>query len=167
MSILLQHSELVHMGPKSQFTWGRSMQSQPLREWKLGLRVVLHYGGEVHRSWILREFWNFIGWKWHSCLVVVCTMAKSPLVESFVHGWKKWHGCQRGDIFLKGGGLWKSSFLGNLKASNKKLGLRRTPTWIKYIFSLRHIFALFFALFSMTLLGSTKTGYIIEVLSSN
>ena len=103
MSILLQHSELVHMGPKSQFTWGRSMQSQPLREWKLGLRVVLHYGGEVHRSWILREFWNFIGWKWHSCLVVVCTMAKSPLVESFVHGWKKWHGCQRGDIFSKGG----------------------------------------------------------------
>ena len=112
MSILLQHSELVHMGPKSQFTWGRSMQSQPLREWKLGLRVVLHYGGEVHRSWILREFWNFIGWKWHSCLVVVCTMAKSPLVESFVHGWKKWHGCQRGDIFLKGGGSSEVKFLG-------------------------------------------------------
>ena len=70
-------------------------------------------------------------------------------------------------FFKGGGGVFGSSFLGNLKASNKKLGLRRTPTWIKYFFSLRDIFALFFALFSMTLLGSTKTGYIIEVSSSN
>jgi hypothetical protein len=36
------------------------------------------------------------------------------------------------------GVLRRSSFLGNLKASDKKLGLQRTPTSIKY-FLLREI----------------------------
>ena len=45
---------------------------------------------------------------------------------------RNWHGCQRGIHFLEGEFLRRSSFLGNLKASNKKLDLWRTPTWIEY-----------------------------------
>ena len=52
------------------------------------IRTALHYGGEVHRSWILGELWNLIGREWHSCPVMVHTTTKSPLMKNFVHGWK-------------------------------------------------------------------------------
>ena len=52
---------------------------------------------------------------------------------------KKWYKCQHGNTFCQGiffGGQvsWatsnpQTSFLGNLKPSDKKLDLRRTPTW--------------------------------------
>ena len=45
-------------------------------------------------------------------------------------GTKTWHGCQCGNTFWRGV-LRRSSFLGNLKASDKNHGLQRTPTWIK------------------------------------
>jgi hypothetical protein len=72
-----------------------------------------------------------IGQKWDSCPVEVYTTVKNPSVENFAHGWKKWHGYQCGNTFLKRGSP-EVKFLGNLKASDKKLGLRRTLTWIKY-----------------------------------
>ena len=37
------------------------------------IRAALHYGEEIHRSWILGELWNLIGREWHSCPVMVKT----------------------------------------------------------------------------------------------
>ena len=51
----------------------------------------------------------------------VYTMTKTSLVENFKHEGKN-------NSFLRGGDLWRSSFLGNLKPSDKKLGLRKSPT---------------------------------------
>ena len=108
--------------------------------YEVELRAALHYGGEVHRSWILGEFYNLIGREQHTWPVVVYTTSKSPLVENIVHGWRNDNGCQHGDTFLKGSSL--EVKLGNLKALNKKLDLRRTPTWIKYfiVFSISPAF---------------------------
>ena len=96
------------------------------------LRATLQYGGEgyliVHRSWILGEFWNLIGQEWHFCLVVVHIAVKSPLVENFVHGWQN-DMVTNVATLLGRGVLWRSSFLGNLKILDKRLGLRRTPTF--------------------------------------
>ena len=96
------------------------------------LRDGLHYGGEVHRSWILGEFKILIGQEQHSCPVVIYSAPKSPLVENIVHGWKKMTWMPTWRTLFRRGVLWRSSFLGNLKASDKKLDLRRTPAWIKY-----------------------------------
>ena len=53
------------------------------------LGATLHYGGEVHRLWILGEFQKLIGQEQHSCPVVVYTMAKiHQRVENIIHGWK-------------------------------------------------------------------------------
>jgi hypothetical protein len=58
-------------------------------------------------------------------------------VENFAHGWKNDMAANVATLFWRGV-LQKSSFLGNLKASDKKLGLRRTLTWIKYSPSMCH-----------------------------
>ena len=98
----------------------------------------------------LEKFWNLIGQEWYCCRVVVYTMAKKPLVENFVHGCKD----DMATLWWRGV-LCRSSFLGNLKTLDKKLGLWITPTWMKYYF-LREIFALLFSLFGMTRLGNTQ-----------
>jgi hypothetical protein len=72
-----------------------------------------------------------IGQEWDSCLMEVYAMVKSPLVENFAHGWKNDMVANVLTIFWNGV-LWRSFFLGNLKALDKKLGLQRTLTWIKY-----------------------------------
>ena len=61
----------------------------------------------------------------------IYTTVKNPLVKNFVHGWKNDMAANVATLFWRGV-LWKLSFLGNLKASYKKLGLWRTRTWIKY-----------------------------------
>jgi hypothetical protein len=95
------------------------------------LRATLYYSGEGHQSRILGKFWNMIGQKWDSCPVEVYTMVKNPPVENFAHGWRSDMAANVATLFWRGV-LRRSSFLGNLKASDKKLGLRRTLTWIKY-----------------------------------
>jgi hypothetical protein len=63
--------------------------------------------------------------------VEVYTKVKSPPVENFAHGWKNDMAANVATLFWRGV-LRRSSFLGNLKASDKKLGHQRTLTWIKY-----------------------------------
>jgi hypothetical protein len=72
-----------------------------------------------------------IGQEWDSCLVEVYTTVKNPLVENFAYEWKNDMAANVATLSWKGV-LWRSSFLGNLKASDKKLGLQRILTWIKY-----------------------------------
>jgi hypothetical protein len=72
-----------------------------------------------------------IGQKWDSCPVEVYTTVKNPPVENFAHGWKNDMAANVATLFWRGV-LQRSSFLGNLKASDKKLGLWGTLTWIKY-----------------------------------
>jgi hypothetical protein len=71
------------------------------------------------------------GWEWGSCPVEVYTKVKSSLVENFAHGWKNDMAANVATLFWRGL-LRRSIFLGNLKASDKKVGLQRTLTWIKY-----------------------------------
>jgi hypothetical protein len=97
----------------------------------LVLRAALHYSGEGHWSRIIGGFYNMIGPKWDSYPVEVYITVKNPLVENFAHGWKNDMAANVATLFWRGV-LWRSSFLGNLKASDKKLGHRRTLTWIKY-----------------------------------
>ena len=59
---------------------------------------------------------------------MVYTTAKTSPVDDFKHGWQNDMATNMAILFAKGG-LWRSSFLGNLKPSDKKLGLWRTPTW--------------------------------------
>ena len=52
------------------------------------LRVVVDYGEKMHRSRILGEWSNMIGYKMGSSLARVYTTAKTCLMESFKHVWK-------------------------------------------------------------------------------
>ena len=116
----------------------------------LGLRAGLHYGGKsplvMNSRGILKAIylrnWNSL----HPISTYKSKFDRSLRATLLTGGglhygqesfggkhctWmKNWHGCQRGGHFL--GVLRRSSFLGNLKALDKKLDLRRTPTWIKY-----------------------------------
>jgi len=84
------------------------------------IRANLHYDREVHRRWILGEFWNLIGWQWHSCVVVVYTTTKNPLVKNFIHGWEIDMATDVATLFWRGT-LQRSSFFSNLKPLDKKL----------------------------------------------
>ena len=67
------------------------------------IRAALHYnGGEVHRSWILREFWNMIGRERHSRPVLTTLRPRVFWWRTLYMDGEKWHGCQRGDTFLTG-----------------------------------------------------------------
>jgi hypothetical protein len=94
------------------------------------LRAALHYDGEGYQSKILGEFWNMIGQEWDCPVQVYSTVKNSPM-ENFAHRWKNDMATNMATLFWRGI-LQKSSFLGNLKALNKKLGLWRTLSWIKY-----------------------------------
>ena len=72
-----------------------------------------------------------IGQEWDSSLVEVYTTVKNPLVENFAYGWKNDMATNVATFFWKGV-LWRSSFMGNIKALVKKLGLQRILAWIKY-----------------------------------
>jgi hypothetical protein len=72
-----------------------------------------------------------IGQEWDSFLVYIYTTVNSPPVENFAHGWKNDMSTNVVILFWRGV-LRRSSFLGNLKALDKKLGLWRILTWIKY-----------------------------------
>ena len=67
------------------------------------------------------------------------TTAKSLLVENFVHGWGKMTRLPTWRHFFDGGVLRRLGFLGNLKASDKQLGLRRPPTRMKQFYCLSHV----------------------------
>ena len=99
-------------------------------ETRLGtsLRADLDYGEEVQQSRTLGEWANLIGYKMGSSLAKVYTLTKISMVENFKHGWKIDMVVNMPTLFAKEV-LWKSSFLGNLKPSNKNLGLRRTLNW--------------------------------------
>ena len=58
----------VHMGPKSQVTWGQSVQSLLLRSWKLGLTTL--HGSQVLCSKYDMDAYmatHFGGEAWHLC----------------------------------------------------------------------------------------------------
>ena len=64
--------------------------------------VALHYGGEVHWSWILEG-----NLKFDRPRVTLLSGGGLQYIQESFGGepctWmKKWHGCQRGEIFLKG-----------------------------------------------------------------
>ena len=69
-----------------------------------------------------------IGYEMGSSLIGVYTMAKTFLVENFKHKRKIDMDVNMTTLFDRGV-LRRSSFLGNLKSSVKKLDVRRTPTW--------------------------------------
>jgi hypothetical protein len=60
-----------------------------------------------------------------SSLAAVYTTTKTSSVESFKHGCKFGNVANMATFFARGV-LRRSSFLGNLKLSDKKLGLQRT-----------------------------------------
>ena len=66
------------------------------------LRADVHYGGEVHRSWILGGLWNLISWEWHSFPGGGLHYGQESFGGELCTWLKKWRGCQRGDNFLKG-----------------------------------------------------------------
>ena len=110
-----------------QWSWAFSLVCE------VALRAGLHYAWEVHRSWILGDFYNLIGREHNSCPVVVYSTAKSPLVKNMdekMTWMPTWRTLFRKE--LSGGEIsW-----GNLKASDNKLDLRRTPTWKNKIYCL-------------------------------
>lgn len=69
-----------------------------------------------------------IGYKMDSSLAEVYTTVKSSLVETFKRRWKYDMAINMATLFAKGV-LWRSSVLDNLKPSDEKLDLKRTPTW--------------------------------------
>jgi hypothetical protein len=69
-----------------------------------------------------------IGYKMGPSSVGVDTMGKTSLVKNSKHGWKNDTATNMTTLFARWV-LWRSSFLGNLNPSHKKLGLMRTPTW--------------------------------------
>ena len=104
----------------------------------LGFRAGLDYNGKVHRSRILVEWSNTIGNK-ISFSQVRGLQYGQDFSGGEIQAWmKNWHGCQHGSIFfpLGGGGIifLSSSFLGNFKPSNKKLGLRIPTTWGVFVY---------------------------------
>jgi hypothetical protein len=72
-----------------------------------------------------------IGQELESCPVEVYTTIKNLPVENFAHGWNNDMVAKMATFFWRRV-VWRSSFLGNLKTLDKKLGLQRTLTWIKY-----------------------------------
>jgi hypothetical protein len=52
-------------------------------------KVGLDYGEEVHRSRILGEWSNMVGYKMGLSLAGVYTTAKTCPMENFKYGWKK------------------------------------------------------------------------------
>ena len=80
-------------------------------------------------SRILEEWSNLIGCKMSSSPIGVYTTAKTCPVENFKHRWKNDIVTNIATFVLLGGVFQKSSFLGNLKPSDKKLDPRKTPTW--------------------------------------
>ena len=99
--------------PKSRFTWGQSVQFEPLRAWKLGRRPVYN-------------------------TVEKCTGRWRALAQDMVI-WGK--GCCAGEdertikYFIQVGGLRRSSLLSKALRLSKKLDLRRTPL----LGSVRHV----------------------------
>ena len=84
------------------------------------------HGKEKYRSRILGEWSNLIGSKMNHSSVGVYTASKTFPVDNFKHGWKNDMVVIMGAHFANGI-LHRSSFLGNLKPLDKKLGLHRTP----------------------------------------
>ena len=99
------------------------------------LRVGVDYGEELHRSRILGERSNMIAYKVGSSPARVYTMAKTSQVENFNHGWKNDLAINMATPFARGV-LQRSSFLDNLKPSNKKLGLQTEYTNLRFDFFL-------------------------------
>ena len=104
------------------------------------LRAALDYDGEVHRSWMIGDskIWLAEGdtlvWWWFTLQPRVIWWRTLYIYEklTWLPTWRD---------FLEGGVLRRSSFLGNLKASDNKLDLQRTPTWENSLLSshlLRH-----------------------------
>ena len=82
------------------FTWKKkNLDQTPLRP---RIRAALHYGGEVHRSWILGDSWILIGREWHSCSGGGLHYNKESFGGELCPWMKEWHACQHGDTFLKG-----------------------------------------------------------------
>ena len=111
---------------KACFRWFFKLQQNSFfcSLWGGNLRAALHYSRKDHQSRIVREFWNMIGWEWSSCLVEVYTTVKSQLVENFTHRWKNEMAANMAILIWRGIQIFqRSSFLENLKASNKKLNL--------------------------------------------
>jgi hypothetical protein len=75
------------------------------------------------------EWSNMIGYKIGSSLAGVYAMAKTSLMKNFKHGWKKDMDANMATLFVERLLRRSRSFLGNLKPSDKQLGLLKTPTW--------------------------------------
>ena len=91
------------------------------------LRASLDYNEEVHQSIILGGWSNMIGSENGFFTSQGTLWPKTSPVENFKYGWKIDMVANKATFFARGV-LKRSSFLGNLKPSDKKLHLWRTPT---------------------------------------
>ena len=90
-------------------------------------RANSNYGEEVHRSRISGEWSNMIGYEMGSSPARVSTMAKTSLVENFKHERKDNMDINMATLFAREV-LQRSCFLDNLKPSDKKPDLHKTPS---------------------------------------
>jgi hypothetical protein len=90
--------------------------------------MVLRYNEEVHKSKILREWSDMISYEMGNPSTGIYTMAKTSSAGTFKHQWKNDMVANMATIYV-GRILLRSSFLDNLKPLDKKLGLKKTPTW--------------------------------------
>ena len=64
----------------------------------------------------------------------LCLQYNQDVFSGELQVWmEEWHGYQHGIIFSLWGDLRRQNVLGNLKPSDKKLGLWRIPTWVFFV----------------------------------
>ena len=97
--------------------WERERESRFTLWWRSP--PVMNYRG------ILKFDWP------RATLVSIGGLHYGQEFENIMHGWEMTCMPMWRTHYFRGV-LWRSSFLGNLKASDKKLDLRRTPTLMKY-----------------------------------